>query len=607
MKKLMLWFTLTAVAVLSSSTLQAQSTPAKKTDATQAPSKDAHQPNIEGDWQGTLKTLGPASRLVLRVKTSVKGIWGASLFDIDDSPAAEPVTSITLQGSTLKFSIESDQVTYEGKLSADGNVITGTWAQGKDSPHPLVFQRATKETAWPLPDPNWGHKLAKVDPKIFDAYAGRYQLTPAAVITVQREGDHLYLQLAGQPRFEVFPFSEKDYFLRVVRAEIGFETDSHGQVTGLVLHQNGRDLPAKRIVEPTLAEITARCAGIDTMMAAEFAKHPSASVTVGVVAGKDLIWTKSYGNADMENKIPADKDTIYRIGSITKMFTALMLEQLVDAGKVHLSDPVEKYFPEIKLVQVRFPDAPPITLVQLAKHTSGMDREPADMEKYVQGPVSEWEKTLIAALPHTGYEVEPGTRFSYSNIGYAVLGAALGRAAGERYTDYLPKHIFQPLGMTHTTLDFSADMLPHLSKGYTVESSGKADASDSQREHQNGRGYKVPNGAIYTTVGDLGRFASLLMGQGPDSVLKASVLEKDLRESAAQSDSFLANAYTVGGQLTRRDNYVALGHGGGVSGYQAGLEINRENQVAVIVLANEIGGGFDTNGMALKALDALSK
>ncbi|HEY2113897.1 MAG TPA: serine hydrolase [Candidatus Angelobacter sp.] len=607
MKKLMPWVTLVAVAVLSSSTLQAQSIPEKKADAKQASSKDAQQTNIGGDWQGTVKTLGPATRLVLRVARTGKGGWSAQLWDVDDSPEATPVTSITVQDSTLKFSIDSDQATYEGKLSADGKTITGTWVQGKDSPRPVVFQRATKETAWPLPDPNWGHQLAKVDPKIFDAYAGRYQLTPAAVITVQREGDHLYIQLTGQPRFEVFPFSQKDYFLRVVRAEIGFETDSHGAVTGLVLHQNARELPAKRIVAPTPADITARCAGIDTMMAAEFAKHPSASVTVGVVAGKDLIWTKSYGNADMENKIPADKDTIYRIGSITKMFTALMLEQLADAGKVHLSDPVEKYFPEIKLVQVRFPDAPPITLVQLAKHTSGMDREPADMEKYLQGPVNEWEKTLIAALPHTGYSVEPGTQFSYSNIGYAVLGAALGRAAGERYTDYVPKHIFQPLGMTHTTLDFSADMLPHLSKGYTVEPSGKADASDSQREHQNGRGYKVPNGAIYTTVGDLGRFASFVMGQGPESVLKASVLEKNLQESAAQADFSLGSGYTLGGQVTRRDNYIAFGHGGGVSGYQAGLEINRDTHVAVIVLANEIGGGFDTNGMALKALDALSK
>ena len=172
--------------------------------------------------------MGPATRLVLRVTATEKGGWSAALFYIDDSPEAEPVTSITLRDSTLKFSIDSDQVTYEGKLSADGNTITGTWVQGKDSPRPVVFQRATKETAWPLPDPNWGHKLAKVDPKIFDAYAGRYQLTPATVITVQREGDHLYIQLAGQPRFEVFPFSQKDYFLRVARAEISFQNNSNG-------------------------------------------------------------------------------------------------------------------------------------------------------------------------------------------------------------------------------------------------------------------------------------------------------------------------------------------------------------------------------------------
>jgi Beta-lactamase len=74
-----------------------------------------------------------------------------------------------------------------------------------------------------------------------------------------------------------------------------------------------------------------------------------------------------FGGGNFE--IVADTDTVYRIGSITKMFTALMLEQLVEAGKVHLSDPVEKYFPEVKLVQGRFPDAPPITLIQLATHT----------------------------------------------------------------------------------------------------------------------------------------------------------------------------------------------------------------------------------------------
>ena len=176
-------------------------------------------------------------------------------------------------------------------------------------------------------------------------------------------------------------------------------------------------------------------------------------MTTGIVSGKELVWAKSYGEADMEKKLAADTDTVYRIGSITKMFTAVMLEQLVEAKKVHLSDPVEKYFPEVKLVQDRFADAPPITLIQLATHTSGLGREPDNTATYVTDAVADWEKTLIAALPHTHYILEPGTRFSYSNIGYAILGAALSRAAGEPYVDYVPKHIFQPLGMTHSALE----------------------------------------------------------------------------------------------------------------------------------------------------------
>jgi CubicO group peptidase (beta-lactamase class C family) len=102
-------------------------------------------------------------------------------------------------------------------------------------------------------------------------------------------------------------------------------------------------------------------AQIDAMVAAEFSRKPVDSVTVGVVSGNQFIWTNSYGSADMEKRLPADKDTVYRIGSVTKMFTAVMLDQLVEAGKVHLSDPVRRYFPEIALVQGKCSNAPPIT------------------------------------------------------------------------------------------------------------------------------------------------------------------------------------------------------------------------------------------------------
>ena len=250
------------------------------------------------------------------------------------------------------------------------------------------------------------------------------------------------------------------------------------------------------------------------MVAATAARNPVGSVTIGIVSGKQLVWSKSYGAADMEKKIPADADTVYRIGSITKMFTALMLEQLVDAGKVHLSDPAEKYVPEIKQVKGASPDAPPITLIQLATHTSGLGREPDNIKVATAGPVSEWEKTLLAALPHLRYDFESGTRFSYSNMGFAILGAALERAAGEPYTEYVPKHIFAPLGMTHSALEWNPQLATHLARGYAVMDAGKVDSDTPQRENENGRGYKVPNGAIYTTVGDMARFASFEMGSG---------------------------------------------------------------------------------------------
>ena len=357
-------------------------------------------------------------------------------------------------------------------------------------------------------------------------------------------------------------------------------------------------------VEATSTSLRPHLSEIESMIAADFARRPVGSVTAGVIAGKELLWTKSYGDADMEKKIAADADTIYRIGSITKMFTAVMLEQLVEAGKVKLSDPVEKYFPEVNTVQGRPANAPPITFIQLATHTSGLGREPDNTETYVTGSVADWEKTLIAALPHTHYTEEPGTRFSYSNIGYAVLGAALSRVAGEPYTSYVPKHIFQPLGMAHTALERNDQMRAHLSKGYQVMGPNEVDSAIAQRENETGRGYKVPNGAIYTTVADLGRFVSFLLGQGPDGVLKPATLQRFQTQIMVPADSGLNSGYGVGFQVDRRENYVAMGHGGAVAGYTAMLLMNRPKGVGVVVFSN---GAANPAAIAERALDVLSR
>jgi CubicO group peptidase (beta-lactamase class C family) len=361
---------------------------------------------------------------------------------------------------------------------------------------------------------------------------------------------------------------------------------------------------AARIDLKTAANLSSQIAVIDAMTADQFAKHPIGSITVGVVSGNALIWTKSYGYAD-EKKL-ADKETIYRIGSVTKMFTTLMFEQLVEAGRVHLTDSVEKYFPEVNTIQGRFGYSPAITLFQLATHTSGLGSEPDNLAFYVKGPISAWEQTLIALLPHVHYRSEPGTQFLYSNVGYAILGAALSRAARQSYTSYVPEHIFAPLGMTHSYLEVPFSALQHLSKGYELDG-GKVDTDTPQREHA-GRGYKVPNGAAYTTVEDLAHFESFLMGFGPNSVLQASSLEDFLTQTSVASNIMLSDGYGLCGVVLKRPTYTAVGHDGDVAGYEAALYMKRASGIGVIVLANSTGDdALDSDALALDALDILSK
>jgi CubicO group peptidase (beta-lactamase class C family) len=360
------------------------------------------------------------------------------------------------------------------------------------------------------------------------------------------------------------------------------------------------------------------------MAAGEFAESRMGSVTVGVVFGDKLSWTKSYGNADSESSLTASKDTVYRIGSITKMFTATMLEQLVEAGKVNLNDPVEKYFPEVNRVPKRYKDAPAITLLQLATHTSGLSREPDHTATYVTGKPEDWKETLMAALPHVHYESKPGTRFLYSNIGYAILGAALEQAAAQPYLEYLPRDIFIPLGMTHTSLVLTPEIQLHVAKGYQKKALlGTPTSAESDLENRAGRGYKVPNGAIYTTVGDMAEFASFLMGKGPSDVLAPSRLllyqEQYVVSTGAPVHLKMTvlgpavqvrgiDGYGLGIMSIRRGKYTAEGHGGSVSGFSAGLYMNRSAGVAVIVLSNANGeGAVDVRELALGALDLLSK
>src|SRR5689334_15642695 len=344
----------------------------------------------------------------------------------------------------------------------------------------------------------------------------------------------------------------------------------------------------------------------DSLVSLEFAKDSIGSLTVGVIAGSQLAWTRSVGFADMKTRRLANRNTVYRIGSITKPFTAVMLMQLVAAGRVQLSDPVERYLPEVKQIGSKPPGAAPFTFLQLATMTAGLAREPEEVGPFWTAPVSAWEKTLLSALPHTNYISLPGTEYSYSNIGYAILGAALGRVAGQSYVDWERSHVLQPLGMNRTRFEIDSTIASDVAVGYEVMPNGTLDDHTAAQEARDGRGYKVPNGAIFTTVDDLARFVVLELGRGPQSVVPRSILDEAFGGLVA-SDRSLDGGYGLGFMAATRDGYSYTGHGGSVAGYRAAMYYDRVRKLGVVAFRNVGGGKANVDRLAVSILSLLAK
>jgi D-alanyl-D-alanine carboxypeptidase len=347
--------------------------------------------------------------------------------------------------------------------------------------------------------------------------------------------------------------------------------------------------------------ITAALGELDAQLTADFARDGIGGVSIGVVSGARLVWSKHYGYADMEAKRAPTNDTAYRIGSITKQFTALALLQLVEQGKMRLTDPLEKYLPEVKQVQKAFAGTPAITLLQVATMHSGLSREPG-CQNHSVGPVSSWQKIVLACLPQTTYANEPGTTYLYSNIGYASLGLAVERAGGQPFTDQVVERILKPLGMTRSAWEPGADIRTDLAHGYRRVNQ-KPDRTAPDRELE-GRGYRVPNGALFSTVNDLAKFVSWELGDGPEAVLPRTVQTANYNR-AFFSNAAMTSGYGVGFMITRRGETVMLGHGGSTAGYHASALVHRPSRLGVVVLRNCDSCPVDATPVATRFLERL--
>src|SRR5215216_6716153 len=190
-----------------------------------------------------------------------------------------------------------------------------------------------------------------------------------------------------------------------------------------------------------------------------------AGLSVAIVYDQDVLLSKGFGYADVDKKVPADPTTVYRVGSVTKVFTALMLMQLRDAGKLNLDDPIEKYLPEFK-IKSRFPDARPATFRQVAAHYSGLPREPPMLHEYQATDEFPSVEDQLKSLKNSEMMLPAMTMYSYSNLGYNIMGLALSRVAKQPYDQYVTDHILKPLGMDQSGFALTDSMKSYFAVGY---------------------------------------------------------------------------------------------------------------------------------------------
>jgi CubicO group peptidase (beta-lactamase class C family) len=286
-----------------------------------------------------------------------------------------------------------------------------------------------------------------------------------------------------------------------------------------------------------------------------------------VARGDRILLDKGYGKANVEQNIPNDAHTKFRIGSLTKQFTAVLVLLLQQDGKLHIEDPVRKYLPNAPKIWDK------ITLVELLGHNSGIPeiQSAPNFRSWAMVPHTHSEE--FALFRDRPLSFEPGTKNEYSNSNYLVLGAVIEKVAGEDYATLLCDRIFKPLRMNDSGVDKDGLVLSNRAQGYNNE---------------NGRLVPAPSesmtipwsaGSLYSTTKDLLRWERGLFG--------GKILS---RVSLTTMTTPGKVTHGLGVDVSTEDGAEVVDHNGAIEGFVAHMAYLPESRVSVIVLANVFGG-----------------
>ncbi len=290
------------------------------------------------------------------------------------------------------------------------------------------------------------------------------------------------------------------------------------------------------------------------------------SVAAAVVRKGEQVWANAVGSADYDEQRDATPDTQYRIGSITKTFTATAIMQLRDAGALDLDDRLEQHLEGVA-------NGTP-TIRRMLSHFSGLQREAGEMFVSGQAPTDD---ELIASMSEVEFALEPAQAHHYSNLAFGLLGQVVARKSGMPYTQYVDEKIIGPLGLTRTT------WTPQGTKaqGYLVDEYART----VWKEPETDLGGTRAAGQLWSTVEDLGTWASFLV-RGADGVLDAKTIEQMWFPQAMFRPDTWVLAWGLGLMLVPHEGAIYGGHGGAMAGHLAAVYIDRKTQVGAAALTN---------------------
>jgi CubicO group peptidase (beta-lactamase class C family) len=287
------------------------------------------------------------------------------------------------------------------------------------------------------------------------------------------------------------------------------------------------------------------------------------SGVVLVSKGGETLFAKGYGLANAEHEVPNTTRTKFRLGSITKQFTAMAILILQERGKLNVDDPVGKYID----------DAPKawegVTIHHLLTHTSGVHSYTDDLVYRTKMMMPETVKSMIARFRDKPLDFRPGEKFHYSNSGYFLLGAIIEKVSGKSYEAFLKEAIFDPLDLKDTVYDHHATLLPGRASGYTRGSHGLVNAEYLDMSQP------YAAGSLYSTVLDLARW---------DRALNDGKLIS--KASYAKMYTPVKNDYAYGWVVSNPKGRKEIQHGGGINGFVTQILRYPEEKVCVVVLCN---------------------